>query len=63
MDFNALVQSISTVGFPIIMCLILLYYMKSNSEKHADEVNQLRNAIENNTIVITKLMERIGSDE
>lgn len=63
MDFNALVQSISTVGFPIIMCLILLYYMKSNSEKHGDEVSQLRNAIENNTIVITKLMERIGSDE
>lgn len=63
MDFNALVQSISTVGFPIIMCLILLYYMKSNSEKHDYEVSQLRNAIENNTIVITKLMERIGSDE
>ena len=46
------VSAISTMGFPIVMCLVLSYYIK-------EEVGNLRETINNNTIVITKLLERI----
>lgn len=46
------VSAISTMGFPIVMCLVLSYYIK-------EEVSNLRETINNNTIVITKLLERI----
>ena len=52
------VSAISTMGFPIVMCLVLSYYIK-------EEVSNLRETINNNTIVITKLLERIdiGNEE
>lgn len=52
------VSAISTMGFPIVMCLVLSYYIK-------EEVGNLRETINNNTIVITKLLERIdiGNEE
>lgn len=49
------VSAISTMGFPIVMCLVLSYYIK-------EEVGNLRETINNNTIVITKLLERIDID-
>lgn len=50
------VQIISTVGFPIAaFCMLAFYIYKVQ--------NDFRQVIENNTIVLTKLCERLGSVE
>lgn len=71
MDFNAIVQAISTIGFPIVMCVVICFYVKyimdKNAEQlititnsHREESKEMTKAIENNTIAITKLIEKIG---
>lgn len=42
---NEISQLISNVGFPIVMCLILVYYMNVTTAKLTDAINDLRNAI------------------
>ena len=54
-DISGIVQIISTVGFPIVMCLILMKFMASSNEKHESEVNHLTDTIDANTKVLTEL--------
>lgn len=55
MDITQILDSVGTVGFPIVMCLVLLYYMKQENEKHDKEVQHLTDTINANTQVLTEL--------
>lgn len=59
--YQLIINAITTVGFPIVMCLILFWYMTKQSEEHKEETETLRGVIENNTNSITKLYEKIDS--
>lgn len=56
---------ITSLGYPVVMSLILLYMMRENNNKYAETIEGLRKTIENNTHTITKLCERLetGSEE
>lgn len=62
MDLNEVVSSISTVGFPIVMCLIMFFQLEKQNERHKEEMDKISEAINNNTIALTKLAERIGGE-
>lgn len=55
-------QIVSNLGFPIAITLYLLYYVKELNDQHREEVNELRTAIENNTLIVTKLCDRLDID-
>lgn len=59
MDFNAITQIISSVGFPIAMCIYVMYAMQKQTESHKKEIDELRKTIENNTVAIVKLVEKL----
>lgn len=63
MDISAIAQLISTIGFPIAMCIYLLVYIKSFDEKYCEKLDNMAKAIENNTLVIAKLMSMIDKLE
>ena len=63
MDANALVQLISNLGFPIAMCGALFWYINKQTEQHKEEMHELKQSIDNNTLVITKLYERLTDHE
>ena len=61
---------IQTVGFPIVMCGLMAWYVKYISDKnreqitaereaHKEEMNEVVKAINNNTIVIEKLIAKM----
>lgn len=58
-----LAQIISSVGFPIAMCLLLLKVMRENNSTNAKIIDDLRTTINKNTIILTKIYEKLGSDE
>ena len=60
---STVAQLISTIGFPIAMCIYLLFYIKSFDEKYCEKLDSMAKAIENNTVVITKLMTMIDKIE
>lgn len=55
--YETLINSISTVGFPIVIALIMIYVVYLMNKNHKEETNELRKSIENNTIAITQLVE------
>lgn len=46
---------ISTVGFPIAMCLLMWYQNSELIKTHKEETNELKKAIDNNTVILTEL--------
>lgn len=59
MDVTEIANMISSVGFPIVMCIILFKYMEKNDDKREREANEMREAINNNTQVMNSLLENI----
>lgn len=62
MDVNAITTIISTVGFPIAMSIYMLYTIQKMNENHRTEIDNLRQAIENNTVAIVKLVEKLDKE-
>ena len=71
MDLQALSEIISTVGFPIVCFIMCGWYVKyredKNDEKveklnqqHDDESKQMISALNNNTLALQKLTDKLG---
>lgn len=55
MDPEAVVQLISTVGFPIFACCALGWLLYREQNEHKDEMNTLTEALNRNTVVMAEL--------
>ena len=69
---NMVLQAITTVGFPIVCCGVLMYYVKYMRDKdtemmadimarHTEEVNTMSAALNENTLVLQKLCDKLDS--
>ena len=59
MDANMIMQAISTLGFPIVMCAALFWYINKQNENHKEEITALRSTIQENTNIIHEVKELI----
>lgn len=55
MDANNIIQIISSLGFPIVMCGALFWYMVKQRDVHKEETDHLKDTINENTKVLTEL--------
>lgn len=58
-----IVAAISTVGFPIVMCGALFWYMIKQNEMHQTESREMKDAINALKIAIIQLTERITKED
>lgn len=59
MDPDIIMNAISTLGFPIVVCAALFWYINKQNESHKDEITALRGTIEENTNIIHEVKELI----
>lgn len=59
MDMHVVTQLISSVGFPIAVCLICFWYINKQEERHKEETAKLSEAIDNNTNVMRELLNKM----
>lgn len=55
MDWGSLGQMIGSLGFPIVACIALFYFMKEQLAEHKEEINALKGALEANTLALVEL--------
>lgn len=72
MSTQDIVTLIQSVGFPIVMCGLMAWYVKyitdknreqitSEREAHKQEMSEVVAAVNNNTVVIEKLLTKLDS--
>lgn len=59
---NEISTLISTLGFPIGMCLIMCYYINKINDAHKEESDKFAEALNNNTVVLQKLCDKLDSE-
>lgn len=60
MDANAIVQLVSSLGFPIACCIAMFWQNNKLNESHKAEVSKLNEAINNNTIALNHIIDKLG---
>lgn len=66
MDVNVILQSVGTLGFPIVCAIAMAWYVKymtdrnredidKLNEQHKQEMKEVTTALNNNTLAIQKL--------
>ena len=60
MDMSIITTLISNFGFPIFAFVMIFYYMIKEKESHKEEMEKVTEALNNNTIALNKLVDRMG---
>ena len=63
MDVNAIASLITTVGFPIVMCGALMWYIAKTQTRHKEETKEFTDALNKNTIVLQKLCDKLDFED
>lgn len=62
MDMSVITSLISNFGFPIFAFILIFYYMVKEKEAHKEEMAKVTEALNNNTIALNKLSDKMGVD-
>lgn len=57
-----IIQIVAQLGFPIAMCLLMFWYVTKKDESHREEINKMSEAVNNNTLVMQKLIDKLGGN-
>lgn len=60
---DAISKLILSVGFPVVMCLLMWYQMLKSDESHKAEVDGLKDVINEVKIAITELKDALTKEE
>lgn len=63
MDINTVVSLVSGLGFPIVACFGCAWYINKQSDSHKQEIDKITEALNNNTLALTRLIDKLGGDE
>ena len=59
MDLAGVLQIFQTIGFPSAFCLIVLKMLEEERVSHKEEMRQMTEALNNNTMVLTAIKQRL----
>ena len=57
---NVILNAISMVGFPIVVAAAMFWKMNKQDDDHKEEMAKVTEAINNNTIALQKLIDKLG---
>lgn len=62
MNAQDITTIITSIGFPSFMCYIMFQYVKTLTESHKEETNNMTDAINQLKITIQKLIDKLNAD-
>ena len=72
MDFSLFLQAVTSLGFPVVCCGAVMWYVKYLTDanraeiddinmQHREEMQQITQAVQNNTEALIRLTEKLTS--
>lgn len=59
MDYEVIINAVSTIGFPIVMCGIMFWFLNKEQETHKEEMLALKDVISKNNEILASLKQLI----
>ena len=61
MNMDAIVSIVSSVGFPIAMCLVLLWYINKKDEQYVEQLTEMENELDSVKMETTKALVEVNT--
>lgn len=72
MDFTSMTQIIMSIGFPIVACIAMGWYVREITNKHDEQIERMNNqhkeemkqvteALNNNTLALQRLCDKLDA--
>ena len=61
MDIQAITSLIGSLGFPIAACIVCFSMLNKEREEHKNEMNEVTKAIQNNTLALQALKDKLDN--
>ena len=61
MNMDAIVSIVSSVGFPIAMCLVLLLYINKKDEQYVEQLTEMENELDSVKMDTTKALVEVNT--
>ena len=61
-NMNEVIEFIKQLGFPIAVAVALFWQNTKLNEQHKEEMSKVTEALNNNTLALTELKDKIGGD-
>ena len=59
MEYEVIINAVSTIGFPIVMCGIMFWFLNKEQETHKEEMMALKDVISKNNEILASLKQLI----
>jgi predicted translin family RNA/ssDNA-binding protein len=59
MDTQAFTQLVSSIGFPIVACMIMWKSLQDSTAAHKEEMDGMKESLNQNTLVLSELKQMI----
>jgi len=74
MDYQSILTAINSLGFPIVACIAIAWFFYKTNENYRADIKELQasqkeetkalvDAVNNNTLVIQKLVDKLNKEE
>lgn len=63
MDFNGIMQLIGSLGFPIVMCILMFIRLEKQDEEFTSAMSEIIKSINNNTNALTILAYKLDHED
>ena len=63
MEWSEIIAAISSVGFPIVFCVMLWKTNRDTQESHNAEVKNLMSSIDKLTLAVQRLFDKLGGGD
>lgn len=54
-SLQTVLEAVSTVGFPIVISLVLFWYINKKDEQHKEEIKSLKDSLDRNSSILDEL--------
>lgn len=61
MDAQMIITLVGSLGFPIVACIGCGWYINKKDSQHKEESDKFAEALNNNTLVIQKLVDKLDT--
>ena len=61
-DVSSIVSILSQFGFPIFVSVVCFWYIYNENKNHKEETEKMSEAINNNTVALNKLIDRLDKE-
>lgn len=63
MSIDIIIDLISTVAFPICMCILEAWYIKYQTDNFSKQVADFEKSLDANTAILTKLIDKMEEED